>query len=212
MKKYFVSLPAVLALALIPQGVRAAASLWIYCGGNNGLAPLPGCPSGFEEHFSPALTALLITLPRYAYILGVLFIMIGGVYMVISAGDTEKVTKGKNTIIWAIIGIFVMQFAQTVIEFIIIPEVSPINFTQPDLLVQTLTLTIIEDILILMYIVLVVVAIVSGMRMVLSIGKDEEFKKGKDGLLWAAIGAIVINLAQALANAFCLVSTSPCYL
>lgn len=203
MNKYL--FPSVLGvlLACVPHAAQAA-ELFIYCG------DLPGCPSGFTERFSNVIRLLLTRLPNYVYILGVLFIMIGGVYMAISAGDTEKVTKGKNTITWAIIGIFVMQFAETVVYDIIIPEVNTRNPGAD--LVTSLTVTIINDILILIYIVLLIVAVISGMRMVLAFGKDEEFNKGKDGLFWAAVGAIVINLAQAIANAFCLNNPSVCFI
>lgn len=201
MKKYLIPSLAAFLFAAIPHAAQA--QLWIYCGG------LPSCGPGFTEHFSSTLTFLLTILPNYIYILGVLFIMIGGVYMAMSAGDSEKVTKGKNTIIWSIIGIFVMQFAETVVNFIIIPEAS--NVPAGDLVVS-ITGTLINDILILLYIVLLVVAVISGMRMVLAFGKEEEFKKGKDGLFWAAVGAIIINLAQAIANVFCLTYPGVCTL
>lgn len=203
MKKYFVPALAAFVLAFIPH-IADAQQLWIYCGG------LPSCGPGFTEHFSSALNLLLDRFPNYVYMLGVLFIMIGGVYMVISAGDAEKVTKGKNTIIWAVIGIFVMQFADTVVNFIIIPEVNTRNGATD--LVASITITLINDILILIYIGVLVVAVISGMRMVLAFGKEEEFKKGKDGLFWAAVGAIIINLAQAIANVFCLTYPGECYI
>ncbi|MBP7113865.1 MAG: hypothetical protein KBA40_00250 [Candidatus Peribacteraceae bacterium] len=202
MKQRLAIVAAAFLLAVIPQ--VADAQLWIYCG------DLPGCPSGFTERVSAFMVLLLTRLPNYVYMLGVLFIMIGGVYMVISAGDTEKVTKGKNTIIWAIIGIFVMQFADTAVNLVIVPEAQS-TLGGADL-VSSLVKTIIDDILILIYIVLLIVAVISGMRMVLAFGKDEEFTKGRDGLLWAAIGAIIINLAQAIANVFCLANPSVCFL
>lgn len=201
MKKYLIPSLAAFVLALIPYAAQA--QLWIYCGG------LPSCGPGFSEHFSTTLTFLLTILPNYIYILGVLFIMIGGVYMAMSAGDSEKVTKGKNTIIWSVIGIFVMQFAETAVNFIIIPEASSVPAGD---LVVSVTRTLINNILILLYILLLVVAVISGMRMVLAFGKEEEFKKGKDGLFWAAVGAIIINLAQAIANVFCLTYPTVCTL
>ncbi len=202
MKKHCALIAAAFVLVFIP--VSAHAELWIYCGG------LPGCPSGFTERISSALLILLTRLPNYIYMLGVLFIMIGGVSMAVSAGDTEKVTKGKNTITWAVLGILVMQFAQTVVNLVIIPEVNTRNVATD--LVASLTMTIINDILILLYVILLVVAVFSGMRMVVAFGQEEEFKKGRDGLLWAAIGAIVINLARSLATAFCLTNTSVCFI
>jgi hypothetical protein len=193
MKKLFLRASAI-ALALFPAIAEAQTQqILIYCGN------LPGCPSGFVERFSSALAILLVRLPTYVYVLGVLFIMIGGAYMVISAGDDEKVTKGKNTITWAIIGIGVMQFAQQIIGFVV-QEVGS-RESGPDL-VESVARTVIGGIFDVLFVALLGVAIYSGMRMVLSFGEEDGFKKGREGLLWAAVGAIIINLAQAIANAF----------
>jgi len=194
MKKILRSASALVGL-LFPAAALAQApsSLWIYCGN------LPGCPSGFVERFSGVLVLLLARLPIYVYVLGVLFIMIGGAYMVMSAGDAEKVTKGKNTIIWAVIGIFVMQFAQMIVSFVVL-EVATRD-SAPDL-VESVTNTLIGAIFNLLYVALLGIAIYCGMKMVLSFGKEDEFNKAKDGLFWAAVGAIIINLAAAIANAF----------
>lgn len=186
---------AALLLAFLPEIASAAApaELWINC---NGLA---GCPSGWTEGISGVLLLLLARLPVYVYGLGVLFIMFGGALMVLSAGDQEKITKGKNTIIWSIIGIFLMQSAQTLVNFVTLEVNSRISGSD---LVTSVTNTLIGSIFDLLFIAVLGVAIFSGMRMVVSFGKDEEFQKGKTGLLWAAIGAIIINLADALATAF----------
>jgi hypothetical protein len=186
---------AALSLLLVPAVALAAApaELWINC---NGLA---GCPSGWEEHFSSVLTLLLARMPVYVYGLGVLFIMIGGAYMILSAGDAEKVTRGKNTITWAVIGIFVMQASQSLVNFVTLEATTMIPGSD---LVTSATNTLIGSIFDLLYVAILGVAIFSGMRMVVAFGKEEQFNKGKEGLLWAAVGAIVINLADAIATAF----------
>lgn len=182
-------------ITFFPAVVFAAApaELWINCNG------LPGCPSGWEERFSNVLLLLLARLPVYVYSLGVLFIMIGGAYMVLSAGNDERVSKGKNTIIWSVIGIFVMQSAQTLVNYVTLETNSRVAGSD---LVTSVTNTLIGSIFDLLYVAVLGVAIFSGMRMVVSFGKEEEFNKGKMGLLWAAIGAIIINLADAIATAF----------
>lgn len=182
-------------VACVPTIARAAApaELWINC---NGLA---GCPSGWDERFTNVLTLLLARLPVYVYSLGVLFIMIGGAYMVLSTGNEERVSKGKNTIIWSVIGIFVMQSAQTLVNYVTLETTSRVSGSD---LVTSVTNTLIGSIFDLLYVAILGVAIFSGMRMVVSFGKEEEFNKGKSGLLWAAIGAIIINLADAIATAF----------
>lgn len=199
-------LSAFVLLLIIPELLLAqTSSLYIYCGG------LPGCPGGWTEHISAALTLLLTRLPAYVIGLATLFIMIGGVNMVINAGDTEKVTRGKNTIIWAVIGIFVTEFAANFIAFSggpggangFIPlEVLNRVSTPGGDLVTSVIATLVSSILDLSYIVILGVAIFNGMRMVLTFGKEDEFNKAKEGLFWAAVGAIVINIAVSIVNAF----------
>ena len=64
--------------------------------------------------------------------------------------------------------------------------------------VNTLIITV-QD---LFYIALVGVAVYSGMRMAITFGKVEEFNKARDGLFYAAIGAIIINWAGRILLAF----------
>lgn len=182
-------------LSLVPAVATAAAppTLWIYCGN------LPGCPSTWQEHFSDVLRLLLVRLPDYVYALGVLFIMIGGAYMVLSAGNSENVTKGKNTITWAVIGIVVMEFAQTLVGYVAM-EVN--SRTGGSDLVIAVTTTLMGTIFDLLYVAILGVAIFCGMRMVMSFGKEDEFNKAREGLFWCAVGAIIINMAQVIANAF----------
>lgn len=180
-------------LTLVPSVAAAAADLWIYCGN------LPGCPSGWEERFSDVLALLLTRFPTYVYILGVLFIMIGGAYMVLSAGNSENVTKGKNAIIWAVIGIFVMQSSDSLLTYVT-QEVDTRD-AAPDL-VESVAVTLMGAVFDLLYVAILGVAIFSGMRMVMSFGKEEEFNKGREGLFWCAVGAIIINMADVLATAF----------
>ncbi len=177
--------------------------MYIYCGN------LPGCNSGWTERISPVLTLLLGTLPTYVIGLATLFIMIGGVYMIINAGDSEKVTRGKNTILWAIIGIFVTEFAADFVAFDgtnlmgggFIPKEVGSRVSGSDLVTSIIN-TLIQSIFILSYIVILGFAIFNGMRMVLTFGKEDEFNKAKEGLFWAAVGAIILNLAAAIVNAF----------
>lgn len=182
---------ALAPLVFLPNVAHAA--LFIYCGG------LPGCPSGFTERFSNVLNLLLLRLPAYVQVLGILFIMIGGAYILLSGGNDEYVTKGKNTIIWAVIAIFVTDFASTLLNFVVL-EVNT-RASGSDLVVSIAS-TLAGSILNLFYIALVAVAVYCGMRMVLSFGKEDQFNKAKDGLFYAALGGIVINLAVAIFNAF----------
>ncbi len=202
MKRFFFLSSALLPALLLPFAALAAPPaasnpLLIYCAG------LPGCTASgvipFNEVFSGLLIQLLGTLPAYVRVLGVLGIMIGGAYILLSGGNEENVTKGKNTILWAVIGIFVTQVASQLVSFV---ELEANNRAVGTDLVTSIGLTLEGSILNLLYIALLGIAIYSGIRMVISLGKEEEFKKAQNGLFYAALGSIIINLSLQIFNAF----------
>ena len=192
-------LPSAVAIlcALLPRSVSA--DVLIYCGG------LPGCHTGPVQPFvANVLTLLNSVLPPLVYLCGGLFIIIGGMYIVLSAGNSERVTKGKNTIIWSAIGIFAMEVivAFNPITYFVLPEVKPLtSMASVDLIpgAISIAITTAQD---LLYVALLGVAIFSGARMVLSGGKEDQYNKGKEGLFWAAVGAIIVNVFASLADAF----------
>ncbi len=194
-------------LAALAPHVALAKMTWIYCGN------LPGCnASEVQSYVGNVLAMLLIELPKFVYLLGGLFIVIGGMYIVLSAGNSENVTKGKNIITWSAIGIFAMEVIVTMspLNSFLKPELAPLfapdgtllttvqGTNLPPALIQIVVSTIID----LLYVALLGVGIFSGMRMVMSGGKDDQYNKGKEGLFWAAVGAIIINIADVIRNAF----------
>ncbi len=190
------SLLSALILLLVAVPVLAADPLVIYCGG------LPGCTGSgiipFDEKLTNVLVLLLTLLPQYVEGFGVLFIMVGGAYILMSAGNSEYVTKGKNTITWAVIAIFIAQFAGQLVGFVRDEAMSRVAGVD---LVDSIIRTLAGSIFNLFQIALIGIALFSGMRMVLSFGKEDEFKKGQDGLFYAALGAIIINLSLQIYNA-----------
>ena len=49
----------------------------------------------------------------------VIMIIIGGFRYIISGGDSNAVTGGKNTILYAIVGLVIVLFAQVIVRFVI---------------------------------------------------------------------------------------------
>lgn len=52
-------------------------------------------------------------------ILSVIFLIWGGIRYITSAGDANKVTAAKNTIVYAIVGLVVAIFAYALVNFVI---------------------------------------------------------------------------------------------
>lgn len=201
--RYFSFLLTALVLSLALPTVHATVpgEIWIYCG------DLPGCDSGgFQEYITNVFQLLGSHFAVYIYALGILMIMVGGAQMILSAGREEWVTKGKTTITWAIIGIATANFVtlgvgsgNSLLDFIGLEVQNRIPNAD---LVLSANSTLISTIFDLLYIAIFGVALFCGMWMVVSLGKQEQFDKAREGLFWTAIGAIVINLAQVIANAF----------
>ena len=52
-------------------------------------------------------------------IIAVVMIIVGGVKYITSGGASEKVTGAKNTILYAVIGLIVVAFAQIIVRFVL---------------------------------------------------------------------------------------------
>lgn len=182
------------ALAFPPAIARAQDYLTVYCGN------LPGCGQSATGIFSKILSVALGLLPTYLIVIGALFVMIGGAKMLLSAGNEERVTSGRNTIIWALVGISVANVAETAIA-ILMAEVTSYGSAPGGDIVMKIVNLLRSTIFDLMDIALLGVALLSGMRMVLSRGKEDEFTKGRSGVVYATVGAIVINIAERIVTA-----------
>lgn len=182
------------ACALSPTIAHAQDYLTVYCGN------LPGCGQNTTDIFPKILRVALGLLPTYLIVIGALFVMIGGAKMLLSAGNEERVTSGRNTIIWALVGISVANFAETAIT-ILMAEVTSYGGAPGSDIVMKIVNLLRSTIFDLMDIALLGVALLSGMRMVLSRGKEDEFTKGRSGVVYATVGAIVINIAERIVTA-----------
>lgn len=49
----------------------------------------------------------------------VIMIIIGGLRYITSAGDSSNVSGAKNTILYAIVGLVIVIFAQTIVKFVV---------------------------------------------------------------------------------------------
>lgn len=52
-------------------------------------------------------------------IIAVVMIIVGGIQYITSGGDSGNVTKAKNTILYAVIGLVVVALAQIIVQFVL---------------------------------------------------------------------------------------------
>jgi hypothetical protein len=70
----------------------------------------------------PVITAIRITLTLLSVIVGVsavVVLIIGGFNMVNSGGDAQKVANARSTITYALIGLGVVAFSETIVTFVL---------------------------------------------------------------------------------------------
>lgn len=110
-----------LALVVAPDGGGSSPAPTSNCGGSSinlkvdnycqGTG-LPTVGAGSNE-----LQLILQVVFGVLGVVAVLFIVIGGLRYTISEGNPEDMSKAKNTIIYAIVGLVIVLFAEAIVTF-----------------------------------------------------------------------------------------------
>jgi len=111
MKKLFFTSLAIL-LPILPAGAVGP--------GEASLNPL-GAIAGPQELYGRLLRFLLGFVGAGA----LTFFIIGGVILLMSQGNPEKVKMGKDTLVWAIIGMFVAFTSYIILRFVLEIIITP---------------------------------------------------------------------------------------
>lgn len=174
----------------------------IWCG------TLPGCPPSGEVDLSttaptdwsfPLMMQVAQSVLVYAQLIGELFLAIGALYMLLNLGNDERITKGKNMVIWSLVGIALALFAEEFVVVYLATETYVDVGAGADL-IEDIIAAFIRIVRTFFTVALFVAVVYNAFRMVLSRGNDEEYAKAKSGFFWAAIGAVIVNVASRLAE------------
>jgi hypothetical protein len=134
--------------------------------------------------------------------LSLVFIVISGYRMVISAGDDSKFNAGRSGIIFSLVGLSIAVTASAIVSFVISENygqaVGPAFFLYGTGGIMGATVAII---LTVMNVSLILMIIYGGMQMILGGGKTDGFQNGWKTIKFAIIGAIVVNIARWLVEA-----------
>lgn len=120
LKQLIVGLALVIGLGatLLPSGVASAVN----------VDPLgQACPAGSsstvckskDDNISEVIKTVVNVLLFIIGIISVIMIIIGGIMYAVSAGDAGQVTKAKNTIFYALIGLAVAFFAFAIVNWVV---------------------------------------------------------------------------------------------
>jgi len=83
-----------------------------------GLPPIPQPSVTSIDDFYIALQAIAQWILVFGIVLGVIFIIIGGISILTSRGDSQKLNTGKQTVVWAIVGIVLLILAYAIVNII----------------------------------------------------------------------------------------------
>jgi hypothetical protein len=149
---------------------------------------------------APANILVGAAIPRIAAIflnaiaaLSVIFVIVGGSRMILSFGKEEERTKGAKSIIWALAGVVLALTSHRMVTVV----VSQIYVTGGDPVFEFFA-TVVQIMILLLNVVFLIIVLLSGMRMVVARGKEEEVTKGRKALMYAIAGIIIINVAPYL--------------
>lgn len=111
-----------LYLAAAPAGLalNPDAKSQIQCGVNE-AAGSSGCgvSGNPSSDLSDLIKTVLNVLSAIAGVIAVIMIMVAGLRYVASAGSEEAVKKAKSSIVYAVVGIIIVAFAQIIVHFVI---------------------------------------------------------------------------------------------
>ena len=82
-------------------------------------ATVASCQENGNESFSFLIKKIINIFSIVVGAVSVIMIIIGGFRYIISGGDSSGVTGAKNTILYAIVGLVIVLFAQVIIRFVL---------------------------------------------------------------------------------------------
>ncbi len=103
------------ASARLFDGAKQQACAGAELGGSAGA----DCSTDDENRLSTTIQDGINLVSIVVGIIAVIMIIIGGLRFVLSDGDSGKITTARNTIIYALVGLVLVAFAQVIVKFVL---------------------------------------------------------------------------------------------
>lgn len=81
------------------------------------MPDITNTPGGGAGQTADSLVKVINFVLTFLALIAVIFVIVGGFRIMMAGGNEENVTKGRKTIIYAIIGIVVIFFARVIVGF-----------------------------------------------------------------------------------------------
>ena len=120
MKKTLIALLLVLSFGLVAPAILPNNNQVAYADAKTQIQSGLKAAGGDTKDTSGTLITSVINVMLFIIgVLSVIMIVYGGILYVISAGDSGRVSKAKNTIMYAIVGLIVALLAYAIVNFVI---------------------------------------------------------------------------------------------
>jgi uncharacterized membrane protein len=127
MKRLILTLSALITATIIiaPFGQIYAASTFFdnskseACQGANIGSSSSSCDSSAGTSLNNIIKNAINLLSIIIGIIAVVMIIVGGVKFITSGGEASNVSSAKNTILYAVVGLIIVAFAQVIVHFVL---------------------------------------------------------------------------------------------
>lgn len=119
-KTIIIAAVMVLVPILVPSVAFAQTAKESICQGA-GLAGggSTNCDPGTGPKVEDAISAAINLISIIVGVIAVIMVIIGGLKYIMSSGDSNNINSAKNTILYAIIGLVIVAFAQVIVKFVL---------------------------------------------------------------------------------------------
>jgi hypothetical protein len=200
--------------SLLPMAIVCLAVLWMAKGAHAqsaiggdwdqyikgiGVQRFPGTGG---EQIATNVILRIISLVKYA--MGAVALIFGILYatnLVFARGTEDTITKQKKNFLWAFIGFVILMAADGIAKVFNPANATPgqlINFASA----KGQILNIVNYLKWMLGAMMVMLMTVSGIRMIIASGNEEEITAQKRNLVWSGIGMLIVLLASNIVNAF----------
>ncbi|MBR3323440.1 hypothetical protein IKG16_00955 [Candidatus Saccharibacteria bacterium] len=123
MKKRIISFLSLVAICIL--GAMTVVQTGLAASGDPCVDGMPaalkeaaGC-NGTNDKLTPAIVKILDGIILASGTVAVVFVIVGGVNYMTSAGDAAKIEKAKKTILYAVIGLVICALSYVIVNFVI---------------------------------------------------------------------------------------------
>lgn len=148
--------------------------------------------TGTGEDAGPTIIAIMNRIVSYTALIAFITIVVAGFYLILGLGDDGGKDKAKKIILYTIIGIILIGFANVIVSLIYYVVAGTGNGGA----VRNIIAGFIRRVLNYLGLIATITIIIAGFYLVLSLGNDDNKDRAKKIVLYTVIGLVVILLSR----------------